>query len=104
MASYWQAAKREAKKRAKFTGYCWVYNNPTSDMKAYWKSPYCFYESEVDALPPWVPKDAIRFGEGPYVPSPEPEPTLTEADLKLIDERFNSLMARELRSLQKDYQ
>lgn len=99
MASYWQTAKRDAKKRASFSGYCWVWSNPKID----WKNPYLFYESEVNALPPWVPKDATRFGEGPYIAPSEPEPTLTEADLKLIDERFNSLIERQIRSLRRDY-
>ena len=75
MASYWRNAKNEAKKRARIWGYCWVYDNPTRDMKAYWKQPYLFQESDVDALPPWVPKNATRFGSGPYI---EPEPTEQE--------------------------
>lgn len=99
MASYWQGAKREAKKRARMTGYCWVYPNPKID----WKQPYLFYESEVDALPPWVPKDATRFGEGPYVPPPPPEPTLTEADLEVMESFFTRLMKREIASLRRDY-
>lgn len=87
MASYWQAAKREAKKRARVSGYCWVYPNPTSDMKAYWKQPFCFYESSTDALPPWVPKTASRFGDGPYVePEPEP-PTLFDLEAEVRDLR-----------------
>lgn len=65
MASSWQSAKREAKKRARISGYCWVYLNPEIG-----KLNYLFYESEVDALPPWVPKNATRFGNGPYVPPP----------------------------------
>jgi len=68
MASYWQNAKKEAKKRAKHSGYCWVWFNPITN----WKEPYFFYESDVDVLPPWVPKDAMRFGDGPYQ---EPKPT-----------------------------
>lgn len=103
MASYWRNAKNEAKKRARMSGYCWVYNNPESDPKKYWKQPYLFYESEVDALPPWVPKDATRFGNGPYVPPPPPEPTLTNADLELVESVFTRLMKREIASLRRDY-
>lgn len=98
MASPWQYAKREAKKRARMSGYCWVYINPKPG-----KPWYLFYESAVDALPPWVPKNATRFGDGPYMPPPPPEPTLNEADLELIESKFNSLMKRELASLRKDY-
>jgi hypothetical protein len=92
MASYWQGAKREAKKRARISGYCWVYNNPESDPKKYWKQPYLFYESEVNALPPWVPKDATRFGDGPYVPPPY-VPTIDDAmdEIKWLKEEINRL-------------
>lgn len=72
MASYWQKAKREAKKRASLSGYCWVWRNTALGTPGYWKQPYLFHESEVPHRPPFVPKYADLFGDGPYVP---PEPT-----------------------------
>lgn len=92
MASYWQKAKREAKKRAYYCGYCWVYHNPTSD----WKNPYLFYESMVDVLPPWVPKNATRFGDGPESVYVEPEPTIQE-----LQEQIKELQ-RQIISLQNE--
>lgn len=62
MASYWQAAKREAKRLARIEGYCYVWSNPNID----WKKPYLFHASDCKARPPWVPFNASLFGEGLY--------------------------------------
>lgn len=90
MSSYWQKAKREAKKRAAISGYCWVWSKPWNGQKDYWKMPYLFYESHMKLTPPWVPKDAIRYGDGPYV---EPEPTAQEL--------FEDEIRREIRELKR---
>ena len=87
MASYWQRAKREAKKRASLSGYCWVWSNPQVD----WKQPYLFHESEVPHRPPFVPSNATLFGDGPYVP---PEPTEEEklhARIAELEDRVRKL-------------
>lgn len=92
MASYWQTAKREAKKRAQLEGYCWVWSNPNLGATGYWKNPYLFHTSSVTTLPPWVPTNAHRFGEGPYVQLEPAEPS----DRELID-----LLNDEMRELKR---
>lgn len=76
MASYWQNAKREAKRRAQdYGGYCWVWSNPAIGA-AHWREPYLFRESDSPYPPEGVPATADRFGDGP--PKPPPLPTLEE--------------------------
>ncbi|HBN9515510.1 TPA: hypothetical protein L3889_000515 [Pseudomonas aeruginosa] len=72
MSSYWQIAKREAKRRAQFSGYCWVWPNPNVD----WKEPYLFAESSTSTRPVSVPETASRYGEGLPPEIQEPELTL----------------------------